>query len=1512
MMANDAPAHTGGIPSATPPPLPHLDAVVGIGASAGGLEALQEFLDNLPAQTGCAFVVVQHLSPDHPSLLAELLAKHTPMPVLEATQGQPLHADRVYVIPPGKVLRVAGSKLVLDQKSAVKAPASAVDIFFHSLAEAAGKKAVSIILSGTGSDGTRGLQAVKEAGGYTIVQDPLTARFDGMPTNAIAAGTADLILAPELMPEHLLKHVRPGSAPVEAAVVLAEDRVYVKEALDLVFTRTGCDFRSYKAPTIHRRIHKRMGEVGVEALPHYLEVLRESEAECRELCREFLIGVTRFFRDPLAFDALRDTALLPLVNAKPEGGTIKCWVTACSTGEEAYTLAMLLSEVIQTEGRTVDFKIFATDIDESAIQFAAKGIYSEAAVRTVPADLLSRYFAACDGGYQVTPELRKRIVFARHSIIKDPAFIKNDLVSCRNLLIYFTDALQRKVLSALHYALNPGGYLFLGASESAAALSESIVEVSQRWKLFQKGAASPEHDTRQAPRLGAGQAPTPLRTLSPRRGARPVADAFRNLIADELGVALIHLNDRYEVKEATGAFKQYLTLPADRFDTNVLRLLVPDLSVAVGQALRSVAKGAGTVRQMRIRVRSGNTTHYVNAVARAVDDGGGILLMLSDSGSQHSEVPAEDASTTDQRTADYLLDLQAELKETKEQLQAVVEDLETTNEELQSSNEELLSANEELQSSNEELQSLNEELHTLNTEHQMRIRELQALNEDLDNYFRSVETGQIFVDGAGRVRNFNPAAQRYVNLIATDVGRTLADLSSNITGVMLDDVLPGADATLTTEREIVLKDDSRHLMRVMPYLRGDGRTDGAVLTFTDVTQIRLLDEIVKGVFEASQSGIIALKATARAADSNDGVVFSILALNSAAASIAGQPAAQLIGQPLEQAYPSLATGNVFARYSSVLNTGVPEIFDYPKQGEPGGWWQISAVRMDGGLAITISDITEARAAEEKLRQNYNSLLQARESLRAANASLEDTVQARTMALSKSEERFRLVSQATAEGLWDWNFTNGSVWWSEGFYVLAGRPMEEEDAGISFKESRIHPDDRARILRGVHGAINAGHTSWSGEYRFRRADGSWAQILDRASIHKDEHNTPVRMLGSMLDVTALRRAEAQVGESEARTRLLADNLPLVAWSARRDGHVDFLNRSFEELFSLSIDNGLGSGWQKIVHPDSLSILQAAQRKEGRRGQPFALELQLKTADGKFRWYALKAAPQKDDAGRLLRWVGSLTDIQPHKAVMQDLEHRVRQRTRELEESNADLERSNTDLQQFASVASHDLKEPLRKIVIFGNLARTKLAAPGADPMVRDYATRMVSAAERMTRLVNDLLSFSRLSANMPTEPTDLNVVLREVLEDLDAAIVEKDAHIEAEALPTLNVVPGQMRQLFQNLLANGLKFSRPGINPRIAIRARRVASSQPDAPEDKSGTWWRLDFSDNGIGFEDEFRERIFTIFQRLHGKEQYEGTGIGLAIARKIVERHNGRIAAEGRYGEGATFTIILPAAAGQ
>ncbi|MDB5251820.1 MAG: hypothetical protein JWP27_989, partial [Flaviaesturariibacter sp.] len=458
--------------------------VVAIGASAGGLEAIHEFFDNMPAEGDFCFVIIQHLSSDYKSLLVELVSKHTNMNVLEAQHDAELRKGCVYVIPNDKLLKVKGGRLQLSTKNFEKSPNTAIDTFLKTLADDQGAKAIAVILSGTGTDGTRGIEAIQQSGGLILVQDPYSAKFDGMPNSAIAAGYADFILSPEAMPEEIVNYIRdkpnrrtPDHRPNEAAL---------PEVMRLIEKHCGYDFHNYKSPTIIRRIMRRMNQLGKKKFAEYMEFLRGSGEECKTLGKEFLIGVTKFFRDSPAFDIFTTEVLPDVVRGKADGDVIKVWVTACSTGQEAYTIAILINEQLRRVSRSLEVKIFATDLDIDAVETASRGMYPEASVADIDPEILNRYFERQGNNYVIIPQIRKQIVFARHNILKDPPFIKNDIISCRNMLIYMNSILQRKVFSTLQYALNNGGVLFLGPSEVPASISSTLSEVSSKWKIYRK------------------------------------------------------------------------------------------------------------------------------------------------------------------------------------------------------------------------------------------------------------------------------------------------------------------------------------------------------------------------------------------------------------------------------------------------------------------------------------------------------------------------------------------------------------------------------------------------------------------------------------------------------------------------------------------------------------------------------------------------------------------------------------------------------------------------------------------------------------------------------------------------------------------------------------------------------------------------------------------------------------------------------------------------------------------
>jgi two-component system CheB/CheR fusion protein len=1486
--------------------------IVAIGASAGGLEAIHEFFDNMPEYGNLSFVIIQHLSSDYKSLLVELVSKHTNMKVREVEKDMAVESDCIYVIPNNKEIIIDQGRLQLQQKPVEKAPNTAIDTFLFSLAKDKGRYAICIILSGTGTDGTRGAGAVKKAGGMVMVQDPESAKFDGMPRSAINSENVDYVLAPEFMPGEIYNYIQDMPVQVFNGKI---DEELLPEVFQLVRENSGQDFHHYKSPTITRRIAKRMAQSNIKTLEDYLQVLRQNPEESKLLAQDFLIGVTRFFRDKGAFDVLKDQVLGKLIEVKEEGAILKIWVTACSTGEEVYSIAIILDQCLQKRNKWLDIKIFATDIDSNAIEFAAKGCYPASVVKEIDPVILKKYFLKEENKYQIVPRLRKQIVFARHNILKDPPFIKNDLITCRNMLIYMDNVLQRQVLTSLHFALNAGGYLFLGPSESAAVIRGGLEEINSKWKMYRKNdnsrAAPPEnlYSPLEYIRQAREMRTTVNGVSAEKRVAAELLEEFREVMAEDYGYAAVYIDKNYEIREAIGNYKKYLSLPEKKLNLNLLKMIPADLSMVLNMGLRQAWKTEQKVPVKGVKLNTREGMRVVNMLIKPGPNTGHQYTLIV-FGEEHERiVMAESADTANMHSAgvnEHILSLEAELGETRTNLQMAIEGLETSNEEMQSSNEELLSANEELQSSNEELQSLNEELHTLNTEHQLKIKELIDLNDDMDNYFRSTDIGQVFVDGNLRIRKYNPAAVNMINLIPTDIGRPISHISTNI---QQDNIIDDINAVIrnknTVEKELVLSNGNMHLMKIMPYIRQDKQTDGVVITFVDITAIKELDMLLKGVFNASTSMIMAF----RASTSSTGVVtdFRLLTANKAATGLLGKEAMTQKDVSMQQALPQLTQQGLFEKYVQVVNKGT--VLQTEFKTELNGqdtWFELAAVKTQDGIVITCNDLTEKKDTEGRLRKNYNELVQARESLRNLNAALEDKVLDRTRELTKSEERFRLVSKATNDTIWDWNLTNNNVWWSDNFYAIYGYTSADKTSSRNFWLEHIHPEDRDRVRESITRAVNTKQSQWSEGYRLRRADGSYAHVLDRGYLMQDEYATPYRMLGSMMDVTILREAEELAVVNMEEKRFLAESMPLILWTAMPNGEINFVNQQFYTYTGLELDVIKEKGWNNIVHPDDLPVWNQAWSTAVKNKEDFSTEMRLKRNDGIYHWFLQRARAQKDTSGLPLLWVGTSTDIHEQKTLAAVMEQRVLERTTALQKANQELESSNAELQQYAFVASHDLKEPLRKIHMFGNMLRERYHE-NMEEKAMDYLNRIINSSSRMTNLINDLLKFSRLSQMNFFEQVNLELIIKEILSDLEVIIQEKNAVVNLGVLPVIEAVPGQLRQVFQNLISNALKFSRKDIQPMISITAARIKHKSFDSPADPEGPYVCITISDNGIGFDEKYLDKIFVLFQRLHTKDKFEGTGIGLAVTRKIVDKHNGLITAHSREKEGATFTIILP-----
>ncbi len=1352
--------------------------IIAIGASAGGLEAIHEFFDNMPYSGSISFVIIQHLSPNYKSLLVELVARHTEMQVVEAGHNTEVKKGFIYVIPNNKVLMIADGRLMLGEKHFEKAPNTAIDLFLKSLAEDQGAKGIAVILSGTGTDGTRGAKAIKEAGGLVLVQDPLSAKFDGMPNSAIEAGHADFILIPELMPEEIFTYIK--EEPVQHAKNGCPTEQNLPEVLDIVLNHYGHDFHNYKSPTLLRRIMHRMSSIGKKNFNEYLEFLRTDSKECGFLGNEFLIGVTRFFRDKAAFAILQNDILRRLIKEKEEGAVLKVWVTACSTGQEAYSIAIAIAEAQLAVGKILDVKIFATDIDNSAIDEAAKGSYPEAAVAEIEPQLIQKYFTRQDGIVTVNSKIRKQIVFARQNILKDPPFIKNDLVSCRNMLIYMNPILQRQVFGKLQFGLNVGGYLFLGPSEVPGSIKENLEEVNGKWKLYKK---VKEAVPNTAERYAAGYSISTYNTVKSNSHSdtqkEALHDDFQEILTEEYGFAAVYIDEACEIKEGVGDFRRYLSLPEKIGSLNVLKMVGAEVSAALNTAIRKARAEGRKITLNHTRIREGGTEKFINLYVKPTI-GAYTIIVFAESHKALQKLPLDLLPQQHDDTAAYISELEEELKEAHINLQMASESMDTTNEELQSTNEELLSSNEELQSSNEELQSLNEELHTLNTEHQLRINELIDLNDDLNNYFRSTQIGQVFVDRDLRIRKFNPTAVQMINLIESDIGRPIEHISTNIRhSDLLENIRSVIREQKVVEKEIVLHNGAICLMRIQPYLRQDGKIDGIVMTFIDMTATKELDNIIKGVFNASLNAIMVF----RSVRNGESVLedFDYIAGNKAAALFLHRNEENFLYVSLKKELPGLMKHGLFKKFTHVVEKNIPLHMETAFEWEGvTQWYEVLATKMMDGFVVTFTNITEKKSAEEKIRKNYRELVKVKENLKALNAGLEE---------------------------------------------------------------------KAQELKNKNGELQ--------------------QLIQEFTF-------------------------------------VTDFMPQMVWATGADGYHDFFNKGWYNFTGLTYEQTNTEGWSLVLHPDDYERTLHIWHESLRSGKPYQVEYRMRRHDGLYFWFLARALPLRNEHGTIVKWFGTCTDINDQKTANDSLEQKVAERTQELQKINYELEISNTELLQFASVASHDLKEPLRKIQIFGSVLKNKYA-PQLDENVVHYLDRIIDSSARMTCLINDLLNFSRISAVSLFEITDMNAIVLDVLQDLELLIKEKEAVIDTDTLPLMEVMPGLMRQAFQNIISNALKFTRSNVVPFIKIACARVDACTQDAVEKNDGAFYAISIKDNGIGFDEQYAGKIFLIFEHLHSREKYEGTGIGLAIAKKIIEKHNGLIYAKSEDGTGATFTMILP-----
>lgn len=822
-------------------PLPF--PIVGIGASAGGLEALEEFFRHVPPEPGMAFVVVQHLSPQHHSLLAQILARYTAMPVQQITHGMPVEVNQAYVIAPAFTLTLSGGKLQLGELVEERGQRRPVDDFLRSLAEEQGERAVAVILSGTGTNGTAGAQAIKVAGGICLAQSPESAAFPGMPQSLIHAGFADEVLEPAAMAEALIDyftHSKAATASRADETSVDDEQPDLSDVHAILRARTRHDFSGYRKSTLLRRVQRRMGLVGLTQLSDYAALMMEQVDEVTALANDLMINVTGFFRDPEAWEALRASVIDPLCRSKVEGEPIRVWVTACASGEEAYTLAICFAEAFRDRRcDALDIKIFATDMADRPLTLARAGVYPGGIEGDVPAELLERYFSKDEYTYRVRKFVREMVVFAPHDILRDPPFSRIDLCTCRNLLIYLEPETQRRVIPMLHFALRTGGFLFLGNTESVGDDSQFEM-ISHRWRIYRKtgvGYASFSNVPGLPPRAAHRTA-----VSRPDTDERPAGILLlQRALLERYGPPTVVVDRAAQIVYFHGATDPYLRQPAGEPTRDLLQLVRPVLRVIVQGLLRAAVRdNRPHSSQVELADSSTGARRLEMTAAPVIQSRDPDYFLIS-----FRIVPVEssvgarvdvNAPLPDQSSVyDELRMLRSELQNTVEAYEATSEELKAANEEATSVNEELQSANEELTTSKEELQAVNEELVTVNSQLQGKILQLESTTNDLVNLLSSTNIAVLFLDRELRVRRFTPRVTDLLRLIESDIGRPVTDIALKFNDdTLLEDARSVLADLAPAERTVTSHAGRRYLRRILPYRTTEHRVEGVVTTFIDV------------------------------------------------------------------------------------------------------------------------------------------------------------------------------------------------------------------------------------------------------------------------------------------------------------------------------------------------------------------------------------------------------------------------------------------------------------------------------------------------------------------------------------------------------------------------------------------------------------------------------------------------------------------------------------------------------
>lgn len=1134
--------------------------VAGIGASAGGLDAFKKLFTAMPADSGIAFVLIPHLDPKHESLMVELIGRHTRMPVVEAEDGAPVEANRVYIIPPNKYMRISGGVLRLSGPVERGGPQTSIDLFLRSLGEDKREQAICIILSGTGAHGALGLKAVKAAGGMAMVQDPDTADYPAMPRSAIATDLADYVLPVEQMPPALIKYVQHYYVNGDKAGAERKEAVdYLNQVLALVKARTKLDFRHYRKKMLARRVERRMSLSHFDRIADYLSFLGEHPDEMRRLSRDLLISVTSFFRDPEAWQALATQVIAPLVRAKESVAPIRVWCAGCATGEEPYSLGILLLEQLAFAQKSCPIQIFATDVDDAALDVARRGIYPESISADVAPERRARFFTrVSESSYQVSKQLRETVIFARQNLISDAPFSKLDLVVCRNLLIYVEQEMQKKLINLLHFALNEAGWLFLGSSETIGRNVDLFEPVSSKSRIFRRIGPSRANNL-QFPVAPMSEPRQAKAAMAPGKPAAPprLPELAQTFLLRRFALACVVIKRNYEVLHFAGPTEDYLIQPGGAPTHDLLALARPGLASKLRVVVQRAIRENSAQRSNDVMMRHGNVSRRVNIdvepLTLSKQTEGLLLIAFQEQPIGAGETLAEAKTRTQSADSDLLRQLEQELETTREDLQSTIEELESSNEELKGSNEEIMSMNEELQSANEELetskeelQSLNEELTTVNNQLHDKVQELELANNDMANLFNCTEIAIVFLDPSLCIKQFTPATTRLLKLIATDVGRPLGDIVMKFTD---DDLLRDAQRLLQDptprEKEVPTEDGRWCARRIVPYRTLDDRIAGVVITFVDITEHKqAADAVVRRL-----AAIVESSADAIFSKDLDG---TIRTWNVCAERLYGYTANEVVGRSVRLTIPDDRVEEWTQALSRLARGDHVEQLETERVRKGGERITVAVTYSplrDGsgkiiGASATVRDISERKRAEQALR------LQGQVAANLAEGV--GLVRVRDGVIVYTNERYEQL----------FGYSPGE---------LLGRHVSILNAG----QGRTPVETAEKIIRTLRE-----NAAWNGEVHNVKKDGTpfWT-YANVSTFEHPEHGTV--WIAALADITERKAAESALQDREERLRAILETAADAIITINNRGIIQSVNRATERMFGYAAAEMLGQNVNMLM-------------------------------------------------------------------------------------------------------------------------------------------------------------------------------------------------------------------------------------------------------------------------------------------------------------------------------------------